>query len=117
MDNDEDKVIVLTIVTSSTVLAPLGPLPIKATGARRPPAAPGARGSTQRELEDDVKRKRWTGAERPMNLDISFMAELFGRSGRGEIGSVKLALCLGNTSRRDLHAYAHQCDCSHGVTL
>jgi hypothetical protein len=69
-----------------------------------------------------MKRKRWTGAERPMNPDISFMAEeLFGRSGRGEtwgeIGSVKLALCLGNTSRRDLHAYAHQCDCNHGVTL
>ena len=52
-----------------------------------------------------------------MNLDISFMAELFGRIGRGEIGSVKLALCLGNTSRRDLHSYAYQCDCNHGVTL
>ena len=60
----------------------------------RPPAG-GSRGkgiSAQREFEDDVKRKRWTGAERPMNLDISFMAELFGRSGRGEIGSVKFAL-------------------------
>jgi hypothetical protein len=30
------------IVASSMVLAPLGPLPIKAVGARRPPAAPGA---------------------------------------------------------------------------
>ena len=66
IDNDEDKVTIpCCIVASSTVLAPLGPLPIKAVGARRPPAAPGARGSAQRELrtypnEDDVKRKRWT---------------------------------------------------------
>ena len=53
------------------------------------------RNSAQREFEDDVKRKRWTGAERPMNLDISFMAELFGRSGRGEIGSVKTCPVFG----------------------
>ena len=35
---------------------------VKAVGARRPPTAPGARNSAQqREFEDDVKRKRWTG--------------------------------------------------------
>ena len=63
IDNDEDKVTILCcIVASSTVLASLGPLPIKATGAGRPPAAPNARNSAQREFEDDVKRKRWTGA-------------------------------------------------------
>jgi hypothetical protein len=37
-----------------------------------------------------------------------FLAEAEGvRSGR-----LKLALCLGNTSRRDLHADAHQYECS-----
>ena len=69
MDNDEDKVIVFTIVTSSTVLAPLGPLPIKATGARRPPAAPGARNSAhQREFTKvtDSEEKKKDGSRSPV---------------------------------------------------
>jgi hypothetical protein len=78
------------IMTSSTVLAPLGPLPIKAEGARRPPAAQGQgilRINANFKMTYEKKMDGRPIARR--TPAIPFMAELFGRSGWGEIGSVQ----------------------------